>query len=109
MVSVKLEAYFDSGIFIQEGERPTGLTLIEIIGVIGSVCHIISRIEAEILDIKLSIEVEDVEESVKSFFGHGSAMDLTVSLTKRSFRITRRAYVLLEEAWALKLNKFAHI
>ena len=36
-----------------------------------------------------SIEVEDVEETVRGLFEHGSAMDLKVNLTKRQFRATR--------------------
>ena len=74
----------------------------EVIGASGTVRHLIPRIEVEIADIEPSIEAEDVEDAVRGFFDHASELELKVSLTKRSYRGNRKAYVLLEEARALK-------
>ena len=65
-------------------------------------------------DIETDIEVEDVEAAVKGFFGHGPQLELSVSLTKSSYRENKKAYVLLEKARALKLETkrclgFGHI
>ena len=75
----------------------------EVISESGSVRYLMPRVEVEISKIEPSIEVKDVEEAVKSFFSHGSTIDLKVSLTKRPFRSTRRVCDLLEEAWAVML------
>ena len=53
----------------------------EVIGASRSVRHHILRIEMKISNMKPSIEVEDVEEAVNSFFDHGQAIDLKVALT----------------------------
>ena len=50
-----------------------------VIGASGSVRHLIPRFGVEISDIKPGMEVKDVEEAVKGFFDHGSAIDLEVS------------------------------
>ena len=81
----------------------------EVIGAIGTARHLIPRIEVEIADTEPSIEAEDVENAVRGFFDHASELKLKVSLTKRPYRGNRKAYVLLEEAWALKLLKATHI
>ena len=80
----------------------------EVIGTSGSVRHLIPRIEVEIADIDPSTDAEDVEEAVISLFDHGSKLELEVSLTKRPFRSNGKAYVFLEETWALKLLKATH-
>ena len=56
--------------------------------------------------VELSIEAEDVDDA---FFYHGSELELKASLIKRPYRGNRKAYVLLEEAQALKLLKATHI
>ena len=66
-------------------------------------------IEVEIADIEPSIEAEHVEDAVKDFFDNASELKLKGSLTKRPYRGNRKAYVLLEEARALKLLKATHI
>ena len=53
------------------------------------------RIEVE--GLKPSIEAEEVEDAVRGFFQNGPELDLQVSLTKRPYRGTRKAYALLEE------------
>ena len=81
----------------------------EVNGVSGSICHLTPRIEVEIADIDPSNNAENVEEAVRGFFDHGSKLELKVSLTKRLFRGNRKAYVLLQETWALKLLKATHV
>ena len=76
----------------------------ETIGANGTVHHLIPRIEVEIEDLEPSIEAEEVEDAVR-----GPELELKISLTKRPCRGTRKAYVLLHEARALKLLKAAHI
>ena len=53
--------------------------------------------------------LEDVENAVKGFFDHASELELKVSLTKRQCQGNRKAFVLLEEVWALKLLKATHM
>ena len=81
----------------------------EVIDASGTARHLIPRIEVEIADIEPSIEAEDVEDALRGFFDHASELELKVSLTKRTYRRNRKAYVLLEEARALKLLKATHI
>ena len=81
----------------------------EAIGARGAIRHLIPRIEVEIADLKPTIEVEDVEDAVRSFFDQGPEMKFRVFLTKTPYRGNKKAYVLLEEAKALKLFKAAHI
>ena len=81
----------------------------EVIGNSGSVWHLIPRIAVEFPDIYPSTDAEDVEEAVSGFFDHVLKLELEVSLTKRPFRGNRKAYVLLEETWALKLLKAINI
>ena len=81
----------------------------EAVGSRGMVRHLIPRIEVEIADLDPSIEVGDVEEAVRGLFNQESEIELTVSLTKRPYRGNRKAFILLEEAKALKLLKAAHI
>ena len=79
------------------------------IGARGTVSHLIPRIEVEIADLEPTIEVEDVENAVRSFFDHEPELELRVSLSKTPYRGNRKAYVLLEEARALMLLEGAHI
>ena len=82
----------------------------EAVGDTGAVRHLISRIEVEITDPEPTIGVEDVEDAIRSYFDQGLKMlKLKVSLSKTPYRGNRKAYVLLEEAKALKLLKGAHI
>ena len=81
----------------------------KVVSASGSVHHVISRIEVEIVDIDPSTEAEDVGKAVRGFFDHGSKLELRVSLIKRAFRGNRKAYVFLEEARALKLLKATHL
>ena len=67
------------------------LNLKYVISASGSVSYLIPKIKVEILNIEHSIEVVDVEEIVRGSFDHGSATDQKVSLTKRPFRVTRKA------------------
>ena len=74
-----------------------------------TVRHLIPRIEVEIAEIEPCIEAEDVEDAVRGCFDEASELELKVSLTKRPYRGNRKAYVLLEDARALKLLKVTHI
>ena len=87
----------------KEGRGRLDTALKEVIGAGGTVRHLIPRIDVEIADVEPSIEAEDVENVVRGFFDHASELELKVSLTKRPYRGNRKAYVLLEEARALKL------
>ena len=86
-----------------------GTAFKEAIGASGSVHHLIPRIEVEIVDLEPTIEVKDVEDAVRSLFDKEPELELRVSLSKTPYRGNRKAYVLLEEARALKLLKATHI
>ena len=58
---------------------------------------------------RCSLKAGDVEEAVRGSFEQDSEMEFRVSLTKTPYRGNKKAYVLLEEARALKLYKAAHI
>ena len=77
--------------------------------VTGTVHHLIPRMEVEVADLEPTIGARDVEEAVRGFFEQESEIELTVFLTKRPYRGNRKAFVLLEEAKALKVLKAAHI
>ena len=88
----------------------------EVIGVKGTVRHLIPRIEVDITDLEPTIEADDVEDADRRFFGQEPYLELRVSLSMTPYRGNRSrfplyasAYVLLEEARALKLLKGAHI
>ena len=49
------------------------------------------------------------QRDFKRLLNHRSELKLKLSLTKRPFRGNRKAYVLLEERWSLKLLKATHI
>ena len=74
-----------------------------------AVRHLIPRIEVEIADLEPTIGAEDVEDAFRNYFGQETELELRVSLSKTPFRGNRKAYVLLEEARALKLLKGAHM
>ena len=63
----------------------------------------------EIAGLDPSIEAGDVKEAVRGFFEQDSEMEFRVSLTKTPYKGNKKAYLLLEEARALKLLKAAHI
>ena len=81
----------------------------EAVGARGTVRHLIPRIEVETVDLEPTIEAKDVEDAVRSLFDVEPELELRVSLSKTPYRGNRKAYVLLEEARALKLLKGAHI
>ena len=81
----------------------------EVVGARRTVRHLIPRIEVEIAVLEPTIGVEDVDDAVRSFFDHEPELELRMSLSKRPCRGNPNAYVLLEEARALKLLKGAHI
>ena len=81
----------------------------EAVGSRGTVRLLIPRIGVEISDLDPSIGAGDVKEAVRGFFEQELEIELTVSLRKRPYRGSRKAFVLLEEAKALKLLKAAHI
>ena len=81
----------------------------EAVGARGTVRHLIPRIEVEIADLEPTIGAGDVEEAVRGFFEQKSEIELTVSLTKKPYWGNRKAFVLLEQAKALKLLKAANI
>ena len=93
----------------KEGRGRLDTSLKEVFAASGTVRHLIPRIEVEIADIEPSIEADDVENAVRGFFDHASELELKMSLTKRPYQGNRKAYVLLEEAQALKLLKATHI
>ena len=84
-----------------------GTAFKEAIGARGVIRHLIPRIE--IADLEPTIEVEDVEDAVRSFFDQEPEMEFRVSLTKTTYRGNKKAYVLLEEARAWKPLKAAQI
>ena len=81
----------------------------EVIGARGTVQRLIPLIEVEIADLEPTIEAEDVEDAVKSFFDQEPKLDLRVSLSKTHYGGNRKTYLLLEESRALKLLKRTHI
>ena len=65
--------------------------------------------EVEILDVDPMVEVEDIEEAVWSCLKEEPSSGVEVSLTKKPSRGTKKAFVKMEDARALKLLKAAHI
>ena len=66
----------------------------------GSVRHLVFRVEEEILDIELTEESEEVTEAVRNCLQEETSSEVKVFMTKRPFRGTRKAYLLLEETRA---------
>ena len=79
------------------------------IGKLGSVRHLVPTVEVEMLDIDLTVETEEVREADRSSLQEKSSAGIKVCRMKKTFRGTRKAYIMLEEARALKLLKVAHI
>ena len=59
----------------------------------------------DIADVDRSTNTEDVGEAVRGFFYPGSKLEPKVSLTKRSFRGNKKAYVLVEDTWARNYSR----
>ena len=66
-------------------------------------------VEVEIMDFDPTAEVMEVEEAVRSCLHEESTSEVKVSMTKRLFRGTRKAFIKLEETRALRLMKATHI
>ena len=71
--------------------------------------HLILTVEVEILGIDPTVEAEDIADVAWSCLREEPSSGVDVSLTKRTFRGTRKAFVRMEEARALKLLKAANI
>ena len=84
----------------KEGRGRLDSAFQEAIGVSGT----IPRIEVEITDLPTY-----TSETVREFCQQGPEMQLRLSMTERTYRGIRKAYVLPEESRALKLLKAAHI
>ena len=95
--------------FHKKSRRRLDTAFKEVIGARGAVRHLIPRIEVEIADLEPTIEAEDVEDAVRSLFNEEPELELRVPLSETPYRRNRKAYVLLEEARALKLLNGAHI
>ena len=80
-----------------------------LVGETGSVRYLLPMFEVEIMDIDPIAEVMEVEEDVRSCLHEESTSEVKVSMTKRPFRGTRKAFIKLEEAHALRLIKTNHI
>ena len=65
--------------------------------------------KVEILNVDPTVEAEDIEKSVWRCLREEPSSGVEVSLTKKPFRGTRKAFVKMEGARALKLIKAAHI
>ena len=61
------------------------------------------------MDIDPTAEIIEVEKAVRSCLHEESISEVKVSMTKRPFRGTRKAFINLEEARALRLMKATHI
>ena len=79
------------------------------VGESGSVRHLVPTTEVEILDVDPSVEEEEVAEAVRSYLREEPSSEVKVSLTRKPFRGTRKAFVRFEEAHALTLLKVTHI
>ena len=63
----------------------------------------------EILGIDPTVEAKEVAEAVRSCLKEETASEVKISVTKKPFRGTKKAFVRLEEARAPKLLKMTHI
>ena len=79
------------------------------VGESGSVRHLVPMVEVEILDVDPTVEEEEVAKAVRSCLREEPSACVKVSLTKKPFRGTRKAFVRLEEASALTLLKATHL
>ena len=62
-----------------------------------------------ILDVDPTVEEEEVAEAVQNYLREEPSSEVKVSLTRKPFSGTRKAFVRLEEARALILLKATHI
>ena len=74
----------------KEGRRRLDTTLKEVIGASGTVRHLIPMIQVEIADIKPSILAENVEDAISGFLGHGSELELKMSLRDHTKKTERK-------------------
>ena len=81
----------------------------EAIGVSGCIRHLVLTVEAEILDVGLTVEAKDIAEELWCCLREEPSSRVEVSLTKRPFTGTKEAFVGIEEAQALKLPKASYI
>ena len=80
-----------------------------VVGETGSVRHLVPTVEVKILGIDPTRKAKEVAEAVQSCLKEETASEVKVSVTKKPFRGTRKAFVRLEEARALKLLKMTYI
>ena len=66
-------------------------------------------VEVKILDVDPTVEEEEVVEAVRSCIWEEPSEGVEVSLTRKPFRDTRKAFVRLEEARAMTFLKATHM
>ena len=81
----------------------------DVVGESGSIHHLVPRVEVEIMDIDSITEVVEVEGEVRSCLREEPTSELEVTMRRRPIRGTRKVFIKLEEARALKLLKTTHI
>ena len=79
------------------------------VGESGSVLHLVPMVEVEILDVDPTVEEEEVAKAVRSCLREEPSACVKVSLTRKPFKGTRKAFVRLEVASALTLPKATYI
>ena len=80
-----------------------------VVGESGSVRHLVPTAQVEIFDVDPTVEKEEVAEAVRSYLREEPSSEVKVSLTRKPFRGTRKAFVRLEEVRALTLLKATRI
>ena len=75
----------------------------------GSVRHLVPTIEVKILDIDPTVEAREIAMAVRSSLREEPSSDVKVSLTRKPFIGTKKAFVRMEEVRALMLLKETHI
>ena len=65
----------------------------EVVGARRTVRHLIPRIAVEIADLDPTIEAEDVQVAVRSYFDQGLELELRVSLSKTPYRGNRNDHI----------------
>ena len=75
----------------------------------GSVRHLVPTNEVDILDIDPIVEAAEIAMTVRSCLREEPLSDVKVSLTRKPFRGTKKAFVRMEEARVLMLLKETHI
>ena len=81
----------------------------DVVGESGSVHHLVPTIEVEIMDIDPTVEEEEVAKAVRSCIQEDPSSGVKVSLSRKPFRSTKKAFLRLEEAPAQTLLKANHI